>query len=121
MSKIFKIANFEMMELLKATKAPRGALYNRKMRDTEERLQEDAVATTEPTADDNIMHFEGAVRILQCLTVTQRKIATMKADGYTLLEIGGTLGMTVEQVTAELTAAQENIIRMAPDLVGLAA
>ena len=68
----------------------------------------DAVAETV----DNIVNFES---LIQRITPMQRRIALLRADGYTSKEIAAICGIKRQDVAAEMENAKCRILKFRPD------
>ena len=71
----------------------------------------------EHTADLQETHS----RLFRCLTPSQSKIVHLKVRGYSKRETAKAQGIRPKEVTAELEAARNNVIRFAPELMERAA
>lgn len=79
---------------------------------------EDPVAMVVERAED----LEKTRRQLsRCLNPNQKKIVYLKVSGYSVREAAKAHGVRPKEVTAELEAARDNIIRFAPELMDRAA
>lgn len=79
---------------------------------------EDTVAMVVERAED----LEQTRRQLSyCLSTKQEKIIHLKVNGYSVREAAKAHGVRPKDVTAELDAARDNVIRFAPELMERAA
>lgn len=79
---------------------------------------EDPVATAVECAEDLAQTRR---QISRCLSTKQNKIIRLKVSGYSVREAAKAHGVRPKDVTAELEAARDNVIRFAPELMERAA
>lgn len=79
---------------------------------------EDPVAMLVERAEDLA---ETRRQLSYCLSTRQNKIIHLKVSGYSVREAAKAHGVRLKDVTAELEAARDNVIRFAPELMERAA